>query len=84
MQFRHVDVEEPVSTNTDLSVITTGSWSGVLRYRIAAGGFLTLVKRLDYEQWSAIVETGFGGMLSMRTKLIPKKIARWLLEKYDC
>ncbi|KAJ8445884.1 hypothetical protein Cgig2_000196 [Carnegiea gigantea] len=39
--------------------------------------------RLDYEQWSAIVQTGFGGILSVRTKLIPKKLARWLLEKYD-
>ncbi|KAJ8436327.1 hypothetical protein Cgig2_005251 [Carnegiea gigantea] len=41
------------------------------------------VKRLDYDQWSAIMHTGFGGILSMRTKLILKKLARWLLEKYN-
>ena len=50
---------------------------------MAPGGFLTLVERLDYDQWSAIMHTGFGGILSMRTKLIPKKLARSLLEKYD-
>jgi len=42
-----------------------------------------LVERLEYEQWSAIVEAGFGGILSVRTKLIPKKLARWMLEIYD-
>ncbi|KAJ8434671.1 hypothetical protein Cgig2_030057 [Carnegiea gigantea] len=49
VQFRHVEVEDPV----------------------------------NYDQWSAIMHTGFGGILSVRTKLIPKKLARWLLEKYD-
>ncbi|KAJ8434264.1 hypothetical protein Cgig2_010474 [Carnegiea gigantea] len=29
------------------------------------------------------METGFGGILAVRTKLIPKRLARWLLEKYD-
>ncbi|KAJ8428962.1 hypothetical protein Cgig2_003293 [Carnegiea gigantea] len=70
MQFRHVEVEEPVSANTDVLVITTRSWIGLLRHRMAPGDFLTLVERLDYEQWLAIVQTGFGGILS-------------LLEKYD-
>ncbi|KAJ8439438.1 hypothetical protein Cgig2_021552 [Carnegiea gigantea] len=50
---------------------------------MALGGFLTLVERLDYDQWSAIMHTGFGGILLVITKLIPKKLARWLLEKYD-
>ncbi|KAJ8421971.1 hypothetical protein Cgig2_027294 [Carnegiea gigantea] len=27
--------------------------------------------------------TGFGGMLAVRTRLIPKRLARWLLESYD-
>ncbi|KAJ8451409.1 hypothetical protein Cgig2_017800 [Carnegiea gigantea] len=40
-------------------------------------------KWLEYEQWSAIINAGFGGILSVRTKLIPKSLARWLLEKYD-
>ncbi|KAJ8438925.1 hypothetical protein Cgig2_033812 [Carnegiea gigantea] len=83
IQFRHVNVEEPVSEHTDLTLITTRSWSGLLRHRIAPGGFLRLVERLEYEQWSAIVDAGFGYILSVRTKLIPKSLARWLLEKYD-
>ena len=83
VQFNHNEVEEPVSANTGLSVIKTRSWSGLLRHRMAPGGFLTLVERLDYDQWSSIMHTGFGGMLSVRTKLIPKKLARWLLEQYD-
>ncbi|KAJ8450758.1 hypothetical protein Cgig2_021230 [Carnegiea gigantea] len=83
VQFRHVNVEEPVSESTDLSLITTRSWSGLLRHRMALGGFLTFVERLEYEQLSAIVEARFGEILSIRTKLIPKKLARWLLKKYD-
>ncbi|KAJ8435944.1 hypothetical protein Cgig2_023320 [Carnegiea gigantea] len=27
--------------------------------------------------------TGFGGMLAVRARLIPKRLARWLLESYD-
>ncbi|KAJ8426140.1 hypothetical protein Cgig2_022437 [Carnegiea gigantea] len=50
---------------------------------MALGGFLRLVERLEYKQWSAIVEIGFGGLLVVRTKFIPKKLVRWLLEKYD-
>ncbi|KAJ8433028.1 hypothetical protein Cgig2_015455 [Carnegiea gigantea] len=50
---------------------------------MASGGFLNLVERLDHEQWSAIMETGFGGMLAVRTRLIPKQLARWLLNSYD-
>ncbi|KAJ8434518.1 hypothetical protein Cgig2_030141 [Carnegiea gigantea] len=59
VQFRHIEVEEPVSANTSLSVIKTQSWSGLLRHRMALGGFLTLVERLDYDQWSAIMHTGW-------------------------
>ncbi|KAJ8437275.1 hypothetical protein Cgig2_010100 [Carnegiea gigantea] len=33
--FRHVKLEEPVSANTDLSVVTTRSWTGLLRHRMA-------------------------------------------------
>ncbi|KAJ8435722.1 LOW QUALITY PROTEIN: hypothetical protein Cgig2_002679 [Carnegiea gigantea] len=40
-------------------------------------------KRLDYEKWSVVMETGFGGILIVRTRLILKRLARWLLEKYD-
>ena len=47
------------------------------------GSFLTLVERLDYDQWSTIMHTEFGEILSVRIKLIPKNLARWLLEKYD-
>ena len=50
---------------------------------MAPGGFLSLVERLQYEQWLAIVDAGFGGILSARKKLIPKSLASWLLEKYD-
>ncbi|KAJ8447044.1 hypothetical protein Cgig2_033613 [Carnegiea gigantea] len=31
---------------------------------MAPGGFLRLVERLEYEQWSVIVDVGFGGILS--------------------
>ena len=47
------------------------------------GGFLNLVERLDYEQWSAVMDTGFRGILAVRTRLVPKRLARWLREKYD-
>ncbi|KAJ8432080.1 LOW QUALITY PROTEIN: hypothetical protein Cgig2_024690 [Carnegiea gigantea] len=83
VQFRHVNAEEPVRESTDLTLITTRSWSGLLRHRMAPGSFLRLVERLEYEQWSAIVEPGFRGIFSIRTKLILKSLARWLLEKYD-
>ncbi|KAJ8445621.1 LOW QUALITY PROTEIN: hypothetical protein Cgig2_018562 [Carnegiea gigantea] len=36
----------------------------ILFLRMALSGFLNLVERLDYEQWSAIMETGFGGILT--------------------
>ncbi|KAJ8423245.1 hypothetical protein Cgig2_022416 [Carnegiea gigantea] len=52
-------------------------------HRIAPGGFLNLVGRLNYKQWSAIIEKGFGGILAVRTRLVPKRLARGLLEKYD-
>ncbi|KAJ8451444.1 hypothetical protein Cgig2_017835 [Carnegiea gigantea] len=61
-QFSNVNVEESVSEDTDLMIIRTKSWSGLLRHRMAPG---------------------FGGILSIRTKLIPKSLGRWLLEKYD-
>jgi len=83
VQFRHVNIEEPVSEHTDLTLITTRSWSCLLRQRMAPDGFLRLVERLEYEQWSAIVDAGFGEIFSVRTQLIPKSLARGLLEKYD-
>ncbi|KAJ8429092.1 hypothetical protein Cgig2_001052 [Carnegiea gigantea] len=52
VQFRHIEVEEPI------------------------------MERLDYDQ-SATMHRGFGGILSVRMKLIPKKLAGWLLEKYN-
>ena len=50
---------------------------------MALGGFLNWVERLDYEQWPAIMEIGFGGILAVRTRLIPKLLAQWLLENCD-
>ncbi|KAJ8426040.1 hypothetical protein Cgig2_021398 [Carnegiea gigantea] len=44
---------------------------------------LFLIERLDYEQWIAIMETSFGGFLSVRTLTIPKDLATWLLQKFD-
>ncbi|KAJ8430632.1 LOW QUALITY PROTEIN: hypothetical protein Cgig2_008312 [Carnegiea gigantea] len=75
VQFRHAECEEPVIANVELSTIRSGSWTRLLRHRMAPGGFLILVERLDYEQWSAIMGTGFEGILAMRTKLIPKRLA---------
>ncbi|KAJ8445809.1 hypothetical protein Cgig2_027890 [Carnegiea gigantea] len=43
---------------------------------MALGGFLNLVERLDYEQWSAIMDTEFGGILAVRTRLVPERLAR--------
>ncbi|KAJ8432083.1 hypothetical protein Cgig2_024693 [Carnegiea gigantea] len=83
LQFSNANVEESVSEDTNLMIIRTKSWGGLLKHRMAPGGFLRLVERLQYEQWLAIVNAGFGGILSIRTKLIPKSLARWLLEKYD-
>ncbi|KAJ8420867.1 hypothetical protein Cgig2_010210 [Carnegiea gigantea] len=56
---------------------------GLLRHRMAPGGFLNLVERLDYEQWSTIMDTEFREILAVRTRLVPKRLARWSLEKYD-
>ncbi|KAJ8443818.1 LOW QUALITY PROTEIN: hypothetical protein Cgig2_017299 [Carnegiea gigantea] len=66
--------------NTGLSVIKTRSWTGLLRHRMAPGGFLTLVERLDYEQWSAIIHTGNA---VGENEINSKKMARWLLEKHN-
>ncbi|KAJ8420308.1 hypothetical protein Cgig2_028058 [Carnegiea gigantea] len=77
VQHRRVHVQEANMPNPELSIIR------LLQHRIAPGGFLNLVERLDHEQWSAIREIGFGGMLAVRTRLIPKRLARWLLENYD-
>ncbi|KAJ8434111.1 hypothetical protein Cgig2_024229 [Carnegiea gigantea] len=76
VQFKHVEFEEPVIANAELSIIRTKSWTRLLRHRMASGGFLNLMEMLDYEQWSAIMETRFGGILAVRTRLIPKRLAR--------
>ncbi|KAJ8429927.1 LOW QUALITY PROTEIN: hypothetical protein Cgig2_017977 [Carnegiea gigantea] len=85
VQFRqkHVEFEELAIVNVELSIIRTKSWTTLLQHIMAPGGCLNLVERLDYEQWLAIMEIGFGGILAMRTRLILKRLARWLLEKYD-
>ncbi|KAJ8423419.1 hypothetical protein Cgig2_032669 [Carnegiea gigantea] len=83
VQFKNVQVQEPIIVNPELSMIRTKSWIGLLRHRMALGGFLNLVERLDYEQWSAIMDIGFEGILAVRTRLLPKRLAKWLLEKYD-
>jgi len=46
-------------------------------------GLMHLVERLDYEQWSSIMESGFGGFLPVRTSCILKQLARWLLDHFD-
>ncbi|KAJ8447881.1 LOW QUALITY PROTEIN: hypothetical protein Cgig2_012016 [Carnegiea gigantea] len=43
----------------------------------------TARKKVQFRHVEVEEPIGFGGILSMRTKLIPKKLARWLLEKYD-
>ncbi|KAJ8425781.1 hypothetical protein Cgig2_020919 [Carnegiea gigantea] len=75
VQFKHVQVQESIIGNLELSAIMTKSWKALLYDRMAPGGFLNLVERLDYEQWLAIMETGFEGILSMRIRLIPKQLA---------
>ncbi|KAJ8435402.1 hypothetical protein Cgig2_009653 [Carnegiea gigantea] len=50
---------------------------------MACNKLLFLIERLDYEQWIAAMETGFGGFLSVRTSTIPKDLATWLLQKFD-
>ena len=49
----------------------------------APGGLATLIGRLNYDQWSAIMDCTFTGILAIRTKSILKTMARWLLESYD-
>ncbi|KAJ8451709.1 hypothetical protein Cgig2_018343 [Carnegiea gigantea] len=50
---------------------------------MACNKLLFLIERLDYEQWTAAMETDFGGFLSVRTSTIPKDLATWLLQKFD-
>ena len=83
LQQSHVQDRDTNLANPELSMITTKSWKGLLRHRMASGGFLNVVERLDHDQWRAIMPIGFGGMLAVRTRLIPKRLARWLLESYD-
>jgi len=35
------------------------------------GSLVNLVERLNHKQWLVIIETGFGGILVVRTILIP-------------
>ncbi|KAJ8434394.1 hypothetical protein Cgig2_014241 [Carnegiea gigantea] len=50
---------------------------------MACNKLLFLIERLNYEQWTAAMEIGFGGFLSVRTSTIPKDLATWLLQKFD-
>ena len=50
----------------------------LLRHRMAPGGRVNLIERL-----AAIMESEFGALLSIRTRLIPKVMARWLLKHHD-
>jgi len=50
---------------------------------MAPGGLVTLIERSNYDQWSAIIDCAFAGLLAIRTRSIPKSTARWLLESYD-
>ncbi|KAJ8439024.1 LOW QUALITY PROTEIN: hypothetical protein Cgig2_028470 [Carnegiea gigantea] len=50
---------------------------------MACNKLLLLIERLDYEQWTAAMETSFRGFLSIRTSTIPKDLARLLLQKFD-
>ena len=54
-----------------------------VRYRMAPGGLVNLIERLDYNQWATIMESGFRAVLSIRTRLIPKGMTHWLLEHYN-
>ena len=56
---------------------------GILKHRMACNNLFFLIKRLDYPQWIAAMETGFGGILSVRTSTIPKNLATWLIENFD-
>ncbi|KAJ8429930.1 LOW QUALITY PROTEIN: hypothetical protein Cgig2_017980 [Carnegiea gigantea] len=83
VQLKHVEFGELVIANAELSIIRAKSWTVLLQHRMCPGGFINLVERLDYEKWSAVMEIGFGAILAVRTRLILKRLARWLLEKYD-
>ena len=72
LQHIHVQDRDNNLANPELSIITTKSWKGLLWHRMAPRGFLNVVERLDHDQWIAITPTGFGGMLAVRTRLIPK------------
>jgi len=80
--------ERPSSTDSSdegshgLSIIEINSWRGLLHHRMATGGLVTLIKILNYDQWSSIMDCAFSGLLAIRTKSIPKATARWLLESY--
>ncbi|KAJ8438360.1 hypothetical protein Cgig2_015287 [Carnegiea gigantea] len=83
IQSNSADSENAMTNHQGLSIIKTKSWSGILRHRMAVKVLMHLVDRLDYEQWSAIMETGFGGFLAVRTSRIPKQLAHWLLDHFD-
>jgi len=55
-------------------------WDDNLNLRMACNKLLFLIERLDYVQWTIVMETRFGGFLSIRTSIIPKDLATWLLE----
>jgi len=50
---------------------------------MATNGLVTLIKRLNYNQWSAIMDCAFARLLAIRTKSTPKAMVQWLLESYD-
>jgi len=66
-----------------LSIMETYSWRRLLCHWMAPGGLVTLIERLNYNQWSTIMDCAFVGLLIIRTKSIPKVTTQWLLESYD-
>jgi len=50
---------------------------------MASYGLVNLIEKLDYKQWSAIMQAEFREILAIRTKLIPKTLDQLLLEKYE-
>ena len=58
-------------------------WDGNLNHRTVCNKLLILIERLDYEQRTAVMETCFGGFLSVRTSTIPKDLATWLLPNFN-
>ncbi|KAJ8447704.1 hypothetical protein Cgig2_031758 [Carnegiea gigantea] len=52
-------------------------------HQMSISGISYLIERLNYEQYLAVNEIGFGGFWAIRTNVISKSLGMWLLENYD-